>query len=241
MLKGLKKSVLRSATSVFNTVEKNRYFFATKYLKGNGIEIGALHIPLQLPQSARVKYVDRMSKPDLRHHYAELANYDLVDVDVIDDGEKLSTFIDGSLDFIIANHMLEHCKSPINTIETHLKKIKPGGILFYAIPDKRFCADKNRENTTFEHVLADYKGELDHYPHFEDWAIHWNEAKGKEAIDKRTKELFDMDYSVHFHNWTVSTFGDFLYKTNDVLSVKFEIKLLFQNFTEIMAVLERVK
>ncbi|MBK7817374.1 MAG: hypothetical protein IPJ60_07250 [Sphingobacteriaceae bacterium] len=121
MLKGLKKSVLRSATSVFNTVEKNRYFFATKYLKGNGIEIGALHIPLQLPQSARVKYVDRMSKPDLRHHYAELANYDLVDVDVIDDGEKLSTFIDGSLDFIIANHMLEHCKAQLILLKRILK------------------------------------------------------------------------------------------------------------------------
>ncbi len=241
MLKDLKKRVLRTASSAFNTVEKNRYFFAAKYLRGNGIEIGALHIPLQLPVNAHVKYVDRMSKPDLRHHYAELATYDLVNVDVIDDGEKLTTFADGSLDFIIANHMLEHCKSPMTTIETHLKKIKLGGILFYAVPDKRFCPDKNRANTSFEHILSDYRGELDHYPHFEEWAIHWNECKGKEAIDKRTKELFGQDYSVHFHNWTVSTFGEHLYKINDVLSMKFEIKLLFLNYTEIMVVLERTK
>jgi predicted SAM-dependent methyltransferase len=241
MIKGLKKKVIKSAVAVFNTVEKNRFFFASKFLRGNGIEIGALHIPLQLPPSAHVKYLDRMSKKDLREHYPELVNYDIVDVDVIDNGEKLSTISDGSMDFIIANHMLEHCKSPITTIETHLKKIKVGGYLFYAIPDKRFCADKNRKLTTFDHVKADYEGKLDHYPHFEEWAIHWNECKEKEAIDKRTKELFDMDYSVHFHNWTVDTFGDLLYKTKELLAVKFEIKLLFLNYTEVVAILERTK
>ncbi|MCD6065395.1 MAG: Methyltransferase domain protein [Bacteroidetes bacterium] len=240
MLQPLKKRVLRSAVGVFNTIEKNRYFFSSKYLRGQGIEIGGLHMPLQLPAAAKVKYVDRYDTPGLRKHYPELASYNLVNVQIIDDGEKLATVPDNSQDFIIANHMLEHCKSPITTIETHLRKVKPGGVLFYAIPDKRFCPDKDRNLTTFDHLLSDYRGELDHYPHFEEWAIHWNECKGKEAIDKRAKELFDTDYSIHFHNWTVSTFGDFLYKTNDFLSTKFEVKLLFLNFTEVLVILERV-
>ena len=45
---------------------------AKKYIAGNGIEIGALHKPLKVPESAKVKYVDRMSTSSLRKQYPEL-------------------------------------------------------------------------------------------------------------------------------------------------------------------------
>ena len=61
------------------------------YLKGGGIEVGALHGPLPVSGQAKVRYVDRMSVSDLRKHYPELDHVDLVDVDVIDDGEVLRT------------------------------------------------------------------------------------------------------------------------------------------------------
>ncbi len=34
-----------------------------KYIKGTGIEIGALHLPLAIPIESTVRYVDRMILP----------------------------------------------------------------------------------------------------------------------------------------------------------------------------------
>ena len=118
--------------------------FAERFLAGEGLEIGALHLPLRTPAGARVRYVDRMSVEDLRAEYAELEDWKLTPVDVIDNGELLSTIPESSQDFIIANHFLEHCEDPIRTIETHLGKLRPGGVLFYAVPDKRYTFDSRR-------------------------------------------------------------------------------------------------
>jgi hypothetical protein len=80
-----------------------RAVLAAQYLAGDGIEIGALHSALPLPEGARAKYVDRLPVSELRRQYPELAQLDLVDVDIIDDGETLSRIPDGSQDFIVAS------------------------------------------------------------------------------------------------------------------------------------------
>ena len=101
---------------------------AAECLRGGGVEIGALHQPMPLPPGAGVTYVDRMTVEELRAHYPELAELELTPVDVVDDGERLATFEDESVDFVVANHFLEHCENPIGTIETHLRKLRPGGV-----------------------------------------------------------------------------------------------------------------
>ncbi len=72
---------------------------AAIYLRGHGIEIGALHRPHRVPGSANVKYVDRMTVPDLRRQYPELAAEKLLPVDIVDNGERLATIADRSQDF----------------------------------------------------------------------------------------------------------------------------------------------
>ena len=131
-------------TSIPAEIINKRSVIAKRFLKGEGIEIGALHHPLKLPTNASVKYVDRLSNSELRIHYPELSNCDIVEVDIIDDGEKLSTIYSDSLDFIVANHMLEHCLNPIGTIRNHLKHIKRNGIIYYAVPDKIHSFDNKR-------------------------------------------------------------------------------------------------
>ena len=93
-------------------------------------------------------YVDRMAEDQLRGHYPELSDFPLVKVDVIDDGEKLSTFEPGSQDFIIANHFLEHTQDPIGTMARFLEVLRPRGILFMAVPDKRYTFDKIAQKPT---------------------------------------------------------------------------------------------
>ena len=38
-------------------------------------------------------------------------------VDVVDDAQTLATFPDESVDFVIANHVLEHLEDPIGALE----------------------------------------------------------------------------------------------------------------------------
>ena len=109
--------------------------------------------------------------PDLRREYPELADWDLTEVDIVDDGEKLAKIPAESQDFIIANHFLEHTEDPIGTIETHLGKLKPGGVLFYAVPDKRFTFDFRRPVTPIEHMVADFEEgpERSRAEHYREW------------------------------------------------------------------------
>src|SRR5690349_12337154 len=73
-----------------------RRTIASSYLRGDGLEIGALHNPLKVPPTARVRYVDRMGVADLRREYPELSRERLVDVDILDDGETLASVGDAT-------------------------------------------------------------------------------------------------------------------------------------------------
>jgi SAM-dependent methyltransferase len=126
-----------------------------RYLEGSGVELGALHLPLWTSERATVRYVDRLDVAGLRQQYPELAEHDLVNVDIVDDGEALSSIEDGQLDFIIANHMLEHTENPIGTIRNHLRKVRDNGVLYYAVPDKWAGFDRERPITPFEHLVRD--------------------------------------------------------------------------------------
>src|SRR5438874_668148 len=56
-----------------------RAYVAAYVLQGSGIEIGALHRPLRVPDTVQVQYVDRYSADDLRQPYPELAALPLAD------------------------------------------------------------------------------------------------------------------------------------------------------------------
>lgn len=214
-----------------------------RYIAGNGIEIGALHHPLQVGAEARIKYVDRLPVDQLRLQYPELANYDLVHVDIIDDGEKLSTVPNESLDFIIANHMLEHCENPLGTIRNHLSKVKPGGILYYAIPEKTQCFDAARALTTFAHLTQDDKQgpEGSRYEHFSEWVRIVNKINDDTLAQQRIDQLLKINYSIHFHVWDEKSFGTFIQEARDYLGNLFDIEYFHRNDTEVITVLKKIR
>jgi SAM-dependent methyltransferase len=211
-----------------------RAVFATRFLSGEGLEIGGLHQPLAMPAHARVRYVDRMRTEDLRREYVELAEWDLVEVDLVDDGEKLETIPPESQDFIVANHFLEHCQNPIGTIETHLGKLKPGGVLFYAVPDKRYTFDFRRPVTPIEHMVADYEQgpERSREGHYEEWCRlvldqpssgSAEQASSEEWIAGQQRHLEESDYSIHFHVWTQAEFLDLILTCRERFGEAFDI------------------
>ena len=209
-------------------VKLDRSVIAETYLSGVGIEIGALHNPLKLPDRASAKYVDRLSVPDLRRQYPELASQELVNVDILADGERLESIQDSSQDFVIANHFVEHCQNPVGAVLNMLRVLKPAGILYLALPDKRCCFDSDRPVTSLEHVMRDYcEGpEWSRRGHFEEWARLVNKAAA-EDVESEVARLMGIDYSIHYHVWTPFEMLELILSLRKLAA--FEIELCFEN------------
>jgi predicted SAM-dependent methyltransferase len=222
---------------------------AYRFLAGDGLEIGALHRPLKVPPQARVSQVDRMSVEDLAAAYDEdVAGKQLTRVDVVDDGETLATVDDESQDFIIANHFLEHTGNPIGTIGNHLAKLRPGGILFYAVPDKRYSFDFRREATTLEHMIRDHEEgpEVSRRRHYDEWGLHVTGTDAERAAatwpqkaEEIARALEAEDYSVHTHVFTEATFLRLLLDCRERFEEGFEIEATVRNGDEIIALLRK--
>ncbi len=59
-----------------------------------------------------------------------------VEIGAVGDAQRLETVDEESLGFLVVDHFLDHSDSPIETIGTHLRKLRPGGVLLYAVSDK---------------------------------------------------------------------------------------------------------
>jgi SAM-dependent methyltransferase len=198
---------------------------ARRYLSGDGLEIGALHLPLPLPRGARARYVDRMSVADLRAHYPELDEYDLVEPDFLDDGEALASVPSDSMDFVIVNHLIEHCQDPIAALLAQARVLRGGGVLYLAAPDRRRTSfDRDREETTLEHLVRDHElgPEVSRSQHYEEWTrlairVPADEVAGHAAA------LEEQDYSIHFHTFTLTSFLALMLRSREEYGLPFEV------------------
>ena len=190
-----------------------------RHLEGDGIEIGALSAPLDLAGNARVsrvQYVDRVRKAELLRLFPELLPeaVKIREPDVLCEvNEGLTAFPDGSLDFVVACHLIEHLPDPIHFLQESWRVLCPGGRLFLAVPDRRYTAtDLKRELTTLEHLLDDHRRAVRTVEghHLADFVV----ADGRVLpADPRERErLFanERARSIHVHVWEERTFAPFL-------------------------------
>ncbi|HMO16977.1 MAG TPA: class I SAM-dependent methyltransferase [Oligoflexia bacterium] len=175
--------------------------FFSKKLSGLGLEIGPLHRPMVTHKDMNVHYVDRCSVEDLRKHYPELNELPLVEPHILDDAETLSTVSDETYDFLIAAHVIEHMKNPLASLEQWARVLKPGGLIYMIVPDKRRTFDKQRVRTTVAHIVNDYlspSNERD-FEHYLDYAIHVHSQTNPDNAISEARRLIETDYSIHFH------------------------------------------
>jgi predicted SAM-dependent methyltransferase len=222
--------------------EARRRSMGWRYLRGDGLEIGALHYPQPLGREARVRYVDRMSREQLLAQYPELASERLVEVNVIDDGEVMSSQNDESVDFIVANHFIEHTENPLATLGNLLRVIRPGGVLYMAVPDRHRTFDRSRSPTSLDHVVRDFEEgpAWSHRLHQEEWASLVEQAPS-EYLSMRVGQLEESRYSIHFHVWDRREFRALLDHAAQVMGLPFAITRLQQNQGEFIAVLTRTR
>lgn len=194
------------------------------WLSGNGIEIGALHNPLAVRRGVKVIYVDWKNEAELRKHYPELEGKSLAPVSVIASAEDLGPFGDESLDFVIANHLLEHLEQPIRALKEFQRVLKPGGVLYMALPDRRLTFDRRREPTTSEHLFDEHRtgAEANRRAHYLDWALNVDGKHGAEAA-AHAAALLARRYSIHFHVWTPDSFLDFFVAARREFGLDFQL------------------
>jgi SAM-dependent methyltransferase len=151
----------------------------------------------------RVEYVDKLTVPELRRHYPELNDLDLIAPDILDDAGTLASIPDATYDFVIAAHIIEHLTDPIGALRHWCRVLRPQGLIYLVVPDKRFTFDRLRACTPLEHMLLDYlqpSADRD-YEHYLDYAV-WVHEKREMAAIEEARRLHDLRYSIHMHVFT---------------------------------------
>lgn len=219
----------------------DRTLLSSKYLRGEGLEIGALHVPLTVSGAATVKYVDRLPLQELREMYPELQSYEIVEPDILDDGQNLGTIEDSSQDFVIANHFLEHCPNPLAALKNIHRVLRLGGVFFLALPDKRFTFDVDRAVTTFDHVLRDFEDgpEWSKQNHYEEWVSVVEKLSGQSA-QEQIDNLMRKEAWIHFHVWTQREMFELLASARKKLGLSFEIECFLKSELECIFVLRKI-
>ena len=188
-----------------------------RYLRGNGIEIGGLWRKFKVPACTKVWYLDRLSVEELAKEYPEL-NRGIVAPDVIADAEQLP-IASGSLNFLIASHVLEHLRFPLLALKSWYEALITGGILMLRVPDKRYTFDRDRQRTTLHHLVQESEDprKFDTVAHYADWVQHVNRCvPGDARFKQQLDSLLGMNYSIHYHVWIDDDVAEIIHYTQQV-------------------------
>lgn len=187
---------------------------AYQLCRGKGLEIGALHQPFDL--DACVIHVDRFKTSQLQELYKNDPRGKYIQqVQVVCAENKYDFFDDNSFDFIISSHVLEHTPNPGRVLEEWIRIVKPGGIVYFVIPDKRYTFDRNRELTSVMVLLekydkktntTDYETYYDAMVNAEPALISLSEAVKKDRVNK----AFEKQSSIHVHTFTSDSTNEFV-------------------------------
>lgn len=214
MLKVIKTLFFRiysQSKFLINAPERKRRQLSHVWLSGNGLEIGALHNPLMTCKNVKVTYIDRMTVDELREQYPELSNRQLSPVDIVENGELLTSVKSKSQDFVIANQIVEHTENPLLAIENWVRVLKKGGVLYLSVPNKEKTFDIDRPITSTSHILRDYEEgpASSKRQHFKEW-VSLVIKETSENTNIEVDRLIAMNYSIHYHVWDPSAFLDFI-------------------------------
>jgi len=122
----------------------------------SALEIGPLHAPICRRPASDVKYLDAFTTQELRDHYSSDPNVDeaaIVDVDYVWKGERYEALIRERFDSVVTSHNIEHMPCLVDFLDNLESVLKPGGKVYLAIPDKRYCFDHYKSESSISDVL----------------------------------------------------------------------------------------
>ena len=168
-----------------------------------GVEIGALKTPVPGLRPPPF-YVDR---------FAEFST-EKVHADYYGDACSLP-FRDNSLDYVVCSNVLEHVANPVAALAEWQRVLRPGGIIYLVVPDRRYTWDHPRRPTPIEHFLEDYERgttacdptHIDDFIDGIDWSTSHGELSPAELTTKkeeirsslRAAVAAGLEINLHFH------------------------------------------
>jgi SAM-dependent methyltransferase len=133
-------------------------------LHGHGVEFGPGCHPLKVgPSVSSIRYCDAHDRASFAAAFPEVKETvgsfpDPVHFRLHFDREPFAERIGrGTLDFVVANHVLEHLVNPIQFLEQCYDVLADGGLLFLGLPDKRWIFDRDRRRTPLQDVVVRYE------------------------------------------------------------------------------------
>jgi predicted SAM-dependent methyltransferase len=129
------------------------------------------------------------------------------------DNNGLLQFRDGTFDFIVMNHVLEHVANPVNVVREVFRICRKGGIVIIAVPDKNYTFDRGRELTSWNHLWSDYihnvrESDDAHYESFLRSAAPHVFTEPPEHLKIHIQ--LSRNRREHAHVWNSDTFEEFL-------------------------------
>jgi SAM-dependent methyltransferase len=170
-----------------NRNESSNQTLEQTYLRGVGVEIGAGDRPIP---GIRPFYVDCFTSFGGMKCLADFYGH-----------SELLPFRDNSLDFVAASHVLEHSANPVKALAEWYRVLKPGGIIYFVVPDLRFTWEKSRQPTSVAHLLEDFtRGttacDATHIDEFAD-GLNWSEFSPSTPADQVEVERAKMKAGMH--------------------------------------------
>lgn len=121
-----------------------------------------------------------------------------------------------SYDFLLSCHSLEHIANPIKALKSWNKVLRNEGKIILVLPDKDFTFDHKRPYTSFEHLLQDFRKEMDEYDttHFEEILSLHDISKdtmihSQEELETRIRANFS-NRCVHHHVYSLDLIKELL-------------------------------
>ena len=256
---GLDTVLIRRGLDFWRGGTRNRNQYAARYLRGKGLEVGALHNPQNVARDAEVQYVDRLSFEQCTARFPNLDPTHIVRPSIIDDGFVLQTVDDASEDFVIANHVLEHSLNPLQVLCHWARVLRRAGVLFVTVPIGEACFDRGRAPTPLDHFIEDYRlcaeGQTERFKqrnreHYLEWVrISEPAIAGKggseppmpsdQQLVERAELMLDHEVEIHFHTFSVDSFKRLLDYFCAELDHRMRVKEYAPIVGEIVSVLEK--
>jgi SAM-dependent methyltransferase len=150
-------SLLTKITAAMGQQTREQIILRAVDKVASGLEIGPSHRPIAAKRNGfNVRILDHLDAAALRDKYATHG----VDVDAIEEvdyvwsGQPLNELVAGErFAWIIASHVIEHVPDLVGFLNACETLLVPGGVLSLAVPDKRYCFDCERENSSLGRVI----------------------------------------------------------------------------------------
>lgn len=190
-----------------NTPAEMRDFLGSQ-LSGKGIEFGAASNPFACPVDSQIEYADCYDHASIVSPYHNNNSYvdEKVNSIYITGLEEMKGIADSSIDFLIACHVIEHVKNPLLAIEKAWDKLKPKGKFILLVPHKDLTFDAQRELTTQDHFILDYKRPLKERDFLHFVEFYEKAFVSSNPFEKAVQAFNSKNSDIHYHTWNESSF-----------------------------------